>query len=793
MPTKISTLASPFTSSGNGHLLRPRNRRNSFGGTAGGPVLIPHLYNGDDRTFFFFSYETYRQAILNSGTFATLPTDAMRSGDFSAILSGRNLGTDSSGRPILENTIYDPSTAQVVNGLTVTNPFPGNMIPQSRMDPVALKIQALIPEPTRGGLVNNFLQTFPTEHVQVIPTVKLDHSLNSNARLSFYYSHEGSEIYTGTDGLPSPITAERILHVATDTFRLNYDDTVTPHLIIHAGIGFMTLYDPDVALPSVLSYDAVGQLGLVGGTTAGFPRLAGLGNSFGGMSLGIGPTNANHYYNDKPTAILSVIYVRNNHTIKSGVDFHIDTWTDRNTRGTSGIYNFTANQTGLPSTLGQNLQGGTVGFPYASFLLGLVDNASLETPQDPQLRKNSLSLFLQDTWKIRRKLTLDYGLRWDMQQAPYEIHDRLAVFDPHVLNPSAGGLPGGTSYAGYGPGRCNCSLTRTYPYGIGPRIGIAYQLTPKTVLRAGWGITYGTTSNYEFVTNTPVVGVGNYNQLLFTTPTFGAAAVVLRNGLPYTPAQLYDQLDPGIRPSPGQLNPPPYLIDSNAGRPPRINQWSAGLQREVVKDVVVEAAYVGNRGVWEEANSMIDLNAQTPQRLASVGLNINNAADRALLTSPMNSAQVIARGFTLPYAGFPATSTLAQALRPFPQFTSIPALWAPVGNSWYDSLQSKLTKRYSHGLDVTAAFTWEKSLVIGAENNSGGGTVPVNDVFNRNNAKAISGFDQPRVLAVSFAYQVQPWGSQPVDARRDSGLDSRRHPAIRERPANLVALFEQQP
>jgi hypothetical protein len=144
--------------------------------------------------------------------------------------------------------------------------------------------------------VNNFLQTYPTQRIQVIPSVKADHIINSNSRLSFYYSHEGSLAYTGTDGLPSPITALRILHVSSDTYRLNYDQTVTPTFIVHAGLGYLTLYDPDVALPSVLSYDAVGQLGLIGGTTPGFPRLAGLGNSFGGMSLGIGPTNANQYH-----------------------------------------------------------------------------------------------------------------------------------------------------------------------------------------------------------------------------------------------------------------------------------------------------------------------------------------------------------------------------------------------------------------------------------------------------------------------------------------------------------------
>jgi hypothetical protein len=121
------------------------------------------------------------------------------------------------------------------------------------------------------------------------------------------------------------------------------------------------------------------------------------------------------------------------------------------------------------------------------------------------------------------------------------------------------------------------------------------------------------------------------------------------------------------------------------------------LQRQITRDLVLEAAYVGNRGAWEQANSLIDLNGLTPQRIASLGLDINSAADRTLLTSRLDSALAQQRGFKASYAGYPLSLTVGQTLRPFPQFGSIPVWWAPLGDNWYDALQSKLTKRYSHG------------------------------------------------------------------------------------------------
>ncbi len=146
---------------------------------------------------------------------------------------------------------------------------------------------------------------------------------------------------------------------------------------------------------------------------------------------------------------------------------------------------------------------------------------------------------------------------------------------------------------------------------------------------------------------------------------------------------------------------------------------------------------------------MVDWNAITPQRLASFGLDITKAADRTLLSSRLDSSTAKARGFGAPYAGYPMSTTVAQTLRPYPQFGSITNYWSPLGNSWYDSLQAKVTKRMSHGLQLTAAFTWQKELTLGAESGA------INDVFNRSNQKHISAESLPFVLATGFSYEPQ--------------------------------------
>jgi hypothetical protein len=742
--------ATPFTH------LRPKLRAFDWGATVGGPVYIPKLYNGRNKTFFFFNWEKY-QTVGNASSFITLPTAAMRNGDFSSVLTGKQLGTDIAGRAILQNVIYDPTTAHLVGGQTVTDPFPGNIIPTNRLSPVALKIQSYIPLPTLNQQVNNYAQTCGTPDNRKLPSFKIDQNFGTKSKLSFYWSEYDYESFGRNDCLPQPISVETTRSIPTHTYRLSYDYTVTPTFLIHAGAGFVHYYTNAFPISQVNGYQSTTELGLPGAVLPGFPAIGFGSAAQGGSSVSIGGTNGGAItIADKPTAVLSGTLLRGNHTYKAGGEFRIDTWINQTTANTQGNYTFSNNETALPYLGTGNVGGGSVGYGYASFLLGLADSAYVSPPQAPELRKNAWGFYVQDTWKVTRKLTVDYGLRWDYQDPYHEIYNRIGSFGPSVPNPSAGGLLGGLQYAGFGPGQCKCNLADTYPYAIGPRIGVAWQVLPKTVVRGGWGLVYGTTPNSSYFSNAIGVGWNNYS---VSAPTFGTAGATFSQGLVYPASALVGPLySPGLYPAAGQISPVPTWIDpTGGGRPPRVSQWSISIQREVTKDIVVEAAYVGNRSAWNQANSLIDINALSTQKIASVGLNINSTTDQNLLKSTFSSGLPQQRGFQIPYAGFPMGQTLAQSLRPFPQFGTINSLWADLGNTWYDSLQTKVTQRFKHGLTTTAAFTWSKNEVLGAETGTGGGD-PVNNVFNRQNQKTISAADQPFYLNLAITYRTPKWG-----------------------------------
>jgi hypothetical protein len=741
----------PFTDNGNGQHIRPKVRKHDFGVNLGGPIYIPKLYNGKQRTFFFGNFEKYIDRKRYSGTYTTVPTDAFRNGDFSSILTNRSLGTDQIGRAIMENTIYDPNSTRTQNGFRVRDPFPNNIIPISHIDPTAAKIQAYIPHATRPGLTNNFEQVGNTQRQNEIGSVKIDHSFSAKAKLSVYdHYYRTKTANNGADGLPEPITSLRNGLARTHTLRITYDYSFSPTFLMQAGTGMVRQRIPDEAVDGALNFDSAKELGLQGAVGLGFPRLTGMSGSLGGMSLGIGVTNAQVYYADKPSANLSFTWVHGNHTYKAGSEWHRDIFSNRNRNGSYGSYSFSTVQTTLPSTQGQSLNGGSIGFAYASFLLGQANGASVSNASDPQYRKEAWSVFVQDSWKVTRKLTLDYGLRWDYIPAMHELWDRVSAFDPNVRNPAAGNLLGATAYEGSGPGRCNCRFAHNYPYAFGPRFGFAYQLNSKTVLRGGWGVTYARTADFNYMGSSSGVG---YNTLNFSTTSFGDPAVTFASGMQYPLSDLYNaSYDPGLRPRAGQIDSPGALTDRNGGRPPRMMQWSIGLQRQLAANLQIEASYVGNRGAWFEANGLVDMNALSPERLASFGLDINNAADRTLLTSRLDSPLAASRGFNkVPYATYSTANTVAQSLRPFPQFGGLGTRLAPLGDTWYDSLQVKGTKRFSRGLEFTSAFTWQKELsTLG----------PINDVFNRPNQKGIDGQSQPFAFVTSFNYTVPGMGGK---------------------------------
>ncbi len=744
----------PFTNDGSGKLVKPPNRRNNFGGSLGGPVTIPGVYQGRNKTFFFYSFEQFRQVETRSGLLRTMPTDRMRNGDFGEALTGRVLGTDPLGRPIMENAIYDPRTTRVVSGQVVRDPFPNNVIPRELLDPVALKIQDYIPRPTRAGLINNWDQSYPADTIKSIATIKLDHNFTSEGKLSGYYSRYWGPHYNGSDGLPTPITKVRRFATATDTIRVTYDWTLSPTTLLNSRVGFVRHWNPDFGLEEVRNFDPIAGLGLRGAVNGvGFPVI---GDMFtqtgGGLQEGLAVAGSLPA-TKKPQALVNITHSRNTHTYKVGFEWRNDIFSNPQIHGSHGAYTFNAEQTTLPSTQGINLGGGAVGLPYASFLLGLVNNASVTNPSDANWHKPAVSVFAQDTWRWKSALTIDYGLRWDRQAYGYEKEDRRSMFAPDVPNPSAGGLPGATIYEGDGPGACNCRFVKTYPYSFGPRLGFSYQINPKTVLRGGWGITYAQTGNGQ-ADGGSTLGAGGWNTFNFQSPAFGEPGAVLRNGLVYNRDELVRvNNDPGIRPSPGQVDSPPQWIHPDAGKMPKLNQWSVSLQREITRDLVIDVAYVGNRGKGFTANNLLNMNGITEERLRSFGLDLNNANDQALLRARLDSPLAASRGFAnVPYAGYSRANTVAQSLRPFPQFGTISAIGVPLGESKYDSLQIKANKRYSHGLNLTATFTWQNERTNILPGNNQFFNDPVDRFF-------VSDLSEPLISVVAFSYQVPAFTS----------------------------------
>ncbi len=734
----------------------PVSRKNDFGFTLGGPLRIPKVYNGKDKTFYFFNWEYFRNQTSATGTPQTVPTTAYRAGDFSAALTGRSLATDGLNRSVMENAIYDPATNRSVGGQIYRDVFAGNLIPASRLDPVAVAVQKYIPAPVNANLSNNWLQNGTYIKSMSAPAFKLDQNFGAKTRASFYYGMLTNNQQFGFDSLPVPITAGRVQAIYSHTNRLNVDRTISPTMLLHLGAGYIRYLNPDQGPPGVMNFDAAKEIGFTGSATdpGGFPRITGLStgtnNAFGGMSLTMGPQNANRYWNDKATAVASLTRASGNHSYKFGGEMRLDSLTDRNTRGAQGVLAFDRSQTGLPATQGLALPAGTgVGLNYASFMLGLTNSSTVNAVQDPQWRRLAWGAYVQDTWKVTRKLTVDYGLRWDNQEAGHEIWDRVGTLGFNTPNPSVGGRLGGMDYSGYGPGRCNCNFTPRYGYAFGPRLGVAYQLDPKTVLRGGWGISYGSVTPLNYITNSVWNGVG-FNSITWNAPGAGDPATILRNGLQYNRGDLYAAtLDPGALPLAGQTNAPAVILDASWARPPRVNQWTIGIQREINRSLVVEAAYVANRTAWLNGPGMTNPNAISFQRLAAAGLDLSSAADRTLLTSRNDSAGVAARGFRLPYAGFAGSNTLAQALRPYAQFNaSLAARNASLGKSSYDSLQIKATQRFNRGLDFTTALTWAKDLDA---------TNAYNDAFNRPNQKRLSAGAQPLVLTIGFNYETQRW------------------------------------
>jgi hypothetical protein len=759
---------------------RNKSRINDFGGTAGGPIWIPKIYKGKDRTFFFFSYESRPTTNSIANNLITVPTAQYRVGNFKAAqdaTANKVLATDPLGFSIIQNSIYDPSSERAVSATDsrrIRTAFPNNTIPLQQLDKVALNVQSLIPQPQgplANGLIQNYVNPYQTQTKYFIPSIKIDHSLSSKIKLSgaWGWNHQGTPgppTNTTSEGLPTLISLLSPTDWNTVNYRLNYDQTIRPTVLLHLGGAYVS---SKLDMPSAITgYNATTGIGLTGPfVPLGFPAFAGLlgPNNTGGMNvigpapgIGLGFNGTQNTDESKTNLVANLTWVKNNHTFKFGGEADFEGYPNSNIISTNGLFNLSGNETALPylNTTSAS-SAGTIGLPYASFLLGLPDSYEVDSPAVARLGKHQLGLFAQDSWKVNRKLTLELGLRYDYSTAGKEQYGRYNNFDPRVANTQDGGRLGGVTYGA----TCGCgnNFFNSYKLGFGPRLGVAYQLTPKTVLRGGVALLIGTTPDNSIQTRS----VTSTNRVPSTAFAESPLPGGLAGGIPLTYAQIaWPNFNPSNFPvvtvpgTPGTA--PSVWLDKNAGYPSKSYQWSFGVQREIIRNLVVDASYIGNRGAWLLSSGAVNYNANTPQSLLAAGLDITSAADRAILNAQIGSTAAGRFQNKLPYSGFPLTATVAQSLRPFPQFTNAPTpLWAPLGDNWYNSLQLKVIKRLSHGLDLSYNFTWSKTLTNGIEGTE-------NDIYNRGTNKFLSGSDRPLVsnINVSYVVPVAPWAGNKI-------------------------------
>src|SRR5580658_6241697 len=781
--------AQPYTG------LKNAIHQNDYGFTVGGPVWIPKIYNGRNRTFFFFSFEEFLQNLLNTTTLSTVPIQAYRNGNFSSLITTENRlvstasgpYTDPLGNTIPSGTIFDPaSTFTAPDGALVRTPFPGNIIPVSRFDPVAVKILAMVPlpqGPTANQAGSNYLAPYNGSRRSYIPSIKVDQNLGAKLHAAFYFQKTSTSTPrtgTGADSLPNDITVSGYSGNAARTYRLNLDHTVTPTLLIHYTLGWN---DSDFLLGPEDFLNIQQTLGLSGAISPGrgLPLIAtGVSSNVAEGGMGnLGPQYDQHFWERRPSFVTSTTYVHGSHTYKAGFEIRQMKYPNFNFTYTAGEYLFAtysggltgagpsgalatvgnvSNYTTQTSLNGTSVSSGFAGFGLASFLLGGAQGIAVNAPINLQTSNYQSAIFLQDSWKVSRKLTLDYGLRWDYGTYQKEQFGRYGDFSASVPNPSASGRPGALIYEA----NCNCSFAHNYPYAIGPRFGAAYQLDDKTVIRGGAGIVYGS------LDDSAATGYAS-NSANATTPAFGQIAGLLQNGIPSTVQAAWPTLsNPAAGQAPGAVVAAPSLLDQNAGRPARLTQWNITVQRTFGKDIAVEAGYVGNVGAWETApttlptglppgyGTLAPVNVLTLSELSALGISGSNLSNPTLSSafntniSALTTAQKAALasvGLTqfLPYSNFPQNQTVRQALLPYPQYSgAIAPLGAPDAKSWYDGLQLTFTKRYSHGLILNANYTYSKNLAL----------IGTPDPFNRNLGKTLSPYDIPHQLRISTQYEV---------------------------------------
>jgi hypothetical protein len=725
-----------------------RSRDNNYGYSAGGPLIIPKIYNGRNKTFWFTNLEHDKVDALNFSGFTTLSPTAYRNGDFSQMLdptwsgkseAGSSVGTDALGRPVVFGAIYDPTTTRSTANGVVRDPFPGNKIPTSKIDPVAAAVLKVgLADPTYNSMIRNIAQLSSGQPYfkETIYLFKFDQIVTDKHRVSFSFNHGdrqrnniGGNRYLPVPGLPTSGWQDQ--HTPSQMGRFSVTSTITPSLINNFTLGYNRFLNANGAPLATVNQDWADKIGIKNTSATVFPLFNFSGADYQGgtiAKIGVGSygasANGSEVLKDDATKIWG------KHTFHFGYQYTRYFYNEQN-YSDSGKYNFTNVETSLPGYTSDT------GNAFASFLMGGVHSASHSIAGlSDGFRGPYHASWFSDDFKITPRLTMNIGLRWEVITPFYERTDRMSFIDLSAADPAAGGLPGNLVFRN--------RPTKTFWGELGPRFGLAYQATDKMVVRLGYAMmnTPPTTNNW---------GYGG-----FTTgynATINVSAGSSPTGFAQDPAMYLSQAFPSLgynlpdqTPGSGHFNAT-TTAGPDSNRPGYVQNWNLTVQYLLPKSTILEVAYVGNKGTRVWGFNQLD---QVP----STNLKLGDTLLDPVSAHPQYS----------PYTGFPTSQTVAQAMLPYPQYGAVNDFYAYNAGSNYDSLQVTVTKHLTSGFGFLAAYTWSKTMGYQDSNGATGYGVP-QDFFNRSLERSVASFNFPQNLKLTWSYDLPIGKGKKVDLK----------------------------
>jgi hypothetical protein len=716
-----------------------RDHEHDYGGNVGGPIYLPRFgeggksyWSGKNRAFFFFNMESYRFS-QGENVLISVPTARMRTGDFSELLTDPVILARNGGPIQLYSPIagFDAQGRPIVAPLHSRVAIPGNRLDlfrlptgQSIIDPVGQNIMNFFPQPNRPGVFRNYLAQTSTPTQMNNPTFKIDTILSDRQRLTFSFAYRNNtRVAGGAPRFPDPVIAFGRWNqfFKSQFYRLQHDYTFGPNLLNHFNAGFNRY---DVANRNPTEGFNTQSLGFPAGATQNkafpeidFPGYGDPADPNGNVRAyqGIGSTFFSDRLRDNGLEFSDFMtFIHGRHTMKFGGDFRIQRFNIHQLLSPGGWINFRSPQT-------SNCDCDAEGFPIASLLTGATE-FSFNAAQnfDPAWRQFTHSYFFQDDIKVTPHLTVNAGVRYDLPGLRTESHGAFRGFDPSVPNPAAGGRLGALVTADAttngGIQASDATLTRPDRSNFGPRLGFAYTLNSKTVVRGGAGLYYA-----------PIIyGVNGANTLTEGTAGFNTPFVANCDTGPGCTAN--ERADLFLR-SFRQVSastPTSQFINSSVDffdrdfRTGRTFQYGVDIQRQLPWKFVATLSYTGHRASRLRSNfsriNALPFNAlRLGAPLLSKNLNDVTSAERAYASSvgvtlPANSNAV--------FTGF--NGSVGQALKPFPQYNFITNQLESQGRSWYDAGTAKLERRFSNGIQFGASYTFSKLLTNAAEDLFGG-------------------------------------------------------------------------